>query len=285
MVPRTRRSRGRTTIVLEAHEISILIFNYATNTTISRQAELNPSAAISTIRSGANYQTEFGPVRASVGGSQTQFLGRPQLDRTFPTLNLTSKPIAVCLVAYVDALVHPGSSASYHLDAPSEFSHHFITKADGALDSALTDRNTRTSNITFGTPIKAGNFTINASFNMIDRLNDFPEAKLVIDPADTSIKRTVVYKRTYLTTLDWTAGVNLPQWLQGNLQRHAERYAAERRPERVLGSQRAHRRRFRKPVEAIGVRDCTSPTYFRSAATRVWSVRGVSPFDHAIVHV
>jgi len=49
----------------------------------------------------------------------------------------------------------------------------------------------------------------------IEPLQNEPPAKIVIDPADTSKHRTVVYRRTYLTMLDWNAGVNLPQFFQG----------------------------------------------------------------------
>jgi hypothetical protein len=47
-------------------------------------------------------------------------------------------------------------------------------------------------------------------------LNDFAEAKIVIDPSDTTKRRTVVFARTYLTTVDWDFSMNLPQFLAGS---------------------------------------------------------------------
>lgn len=190
-------------------------FSYATSTTLSRQAELNPVAAVSTIQSRANYQKDVGPARLSLGGTQTQYLGREQLDRGFPSLSVTSKPISLNSWLTWTPSLNLNTQQSFHLDSPSEFAFHYVPRPDGALDSARTDRNTRTTSLSIGTPIRAGNFTISANLNLNDRLNDFPEAKLVIDPADTSRHRMVVYRRTFLTTLDWSAGVNLPQWFQG----------------------------------------------------------------------
>jgi hypothetical protein len=197
-------------------------FSYATSTQLTRQAELNPVAAVSNIVSRANYHTEYGPIGVSLGASQTQYLGRGQLDRGFPSLSVTSKPIAVNSWLTWTPSLNVNSAQSFHLDAPSEFAFHLVPGPGGTLDSVRTDRNTRTSSLAFGTPIALAiggaespkTFTISANVNLNDRLNDFPEAKLVIDPADTSKHRTIVYRRTYLTTLDWNAGVNLPQFFQ-----------------------------------------------------------------------
>jgi hypothetical protein len=70
-------------------------FNYVTNTTIQRNISFNPQQATQTIRSSLNYSTGRGPVSLNLGGSQVQYPGRGQLDRDFPSLGITTKPIRI----------------------------------------------------------------------------------------------------------------------------------------------------------------------------------------------
>jgi hypothetical protein len=78
------------------------------------------------------------------------------------------------------------------------------------VDSVQIDRGTRQTSASFDTPIKIGNFTWTNSFRFADNLNDFPYTKIVVDPTDSSKKQTITYARDFLTTLDWSTGINLP---------------------------------------------------------------------------
>ena len=198
--------------------------NYTTNTTIQQQTTINPLAVMATIGSMINYQTHFGPFAASFGASQTQYPGRGEVDRNLPTISLTTKPIQVAPWLTWSPTFNTQTSQNLHMDTPSEFAYRRVVGADGRVDSVANDRNSRNTTISFGTPFKLGpfdmggktrEFTINARLSLADHENDFPEAKLVIDPSDTSRKRTIVYARTYITTLDWDLGMNLPQFSSG----------------------------------------------------------------------
>jgi hypothetical protein len=189
--------------------------NYVTSTAVQQQTMLNPMAAIANITSQANFQTQFGPLRASLGGTMRQFPGREEIQQDFPTLNITSQPIELAEWLTWTPSLNTSSSRTLKSDTPSEFSWQYVVR-DGLLDSTRVERNSRNTSLTVGSPFKLGNFNINAGLRVRDQENDFPEAKVVIDPSDTTQRRTIVYQRTYLTSVDWDFSMNLPQFLQGS---------------------------------------------------------------------
>ncbi len=189
--------------------------NYVTSTTLQRQNAMNPVTAIANITSQANFQTGFGPLQASLGGSRRQYPGRDEVSQDFPSLNISSQPIELASWLTWTPSLNTSTSQVMKMDSPSEFAFRFIDRG-GVLDSVRTDRNSRNTSLSVGSPVKVWGFNINAGFRINDLLNDFPEAKIVINPADTSQRRTVVYSRTYLTSIDWDLSVNLPQLLQGS---------------------------------------------------------------------
>ncbi|HYV99570.1 MAG TPA: putative LPS assembly protein LptD, partial [Gemmatimonadaceae bacterium] len=196
--------------------------NYSSNTVAAQRTILNPLAVVANIRSSLNYSTRLGPFQTSLGGSQVQYIGRTPIDRTFPTLSMSTSPIRIASWLTWTPTMTGNITQNLHLDAPTEFAFERVPNASGGVDSVRRDRRTRNSSFSFGTPFKLGastsskwTFNITANATVSDRLNDFPEAKIVIDPVDTSRKRTVVFARTYLTTFDWNLGMNLPQFSQG----------------------------------------------------------------------
>ena len=222
-VSHTSQSNGQSNLVLSwNHSQSFSratslrsTLQYAANTAVQRNTTINPFAVAASILSTANYQTEFGSLRTSIGGSQRQYLGRDQIDRDFPTVNIASKPLELAPWLTWTPTFSSSTSESLHMDGPSEFGFRYTPLPGGGVDSTRLDRSERTTRVSFGTPLKAGNFTISASARMTDHERNEPAAKIVIDAADTSIKRTIVFDRTYLTSIDWDLGVNLPQFFQG----------------------------------------------------------------------
>jgi hypothetical protein len=184
--------------------------NYSTNTTVQRQTLLNPLAAVSTIASQLNYQREMGDFSMSIGGTQRQYPGRPQIDRDFPSLNLSSKPINLASWLVWTPTFSMSSTQSLHMDSQGDFSNSYFTRSDGTLDSTKVDRGTRTSQMTLNTPFKVFDTQVTLAVRGQDRENDFPERKTLVDPVDTSKKTVRVYQRTYLSTVDFDLNMNLP---------------------------------------------------------------------------
>jgi hypothetical protein len=192
------------------HSHFTMNLNYSTNTAVQRQTLLNPLAVVSTIASQLNYQREMGDFSMSLGGTQRQYPGRPQIDRDFPSLNLTSKPIDLKSWLVWTPTFSMSSSQSLHMDSQGDFSNNYFARSDGTLDSTKVDRGTRTSQLSFGTPFKIFDFPVTLGLRGQDRENDFPERKILVDPVDTSKKSVRVYQRTYLSTVDFDLNMNLP---------------------------------------------------------------------------
>ncbi|HVT37469.1 MAG TPA: putative LPS assembly protein LptD, partial [Gemmatimonadaceae bacterium] len=192
-----------------------LNFNYSSNTTVQRQTVFNPLAAVATIGSQVNYQREMGNVSLSLGGTQRQYPGRPQLDRDFPSLNISTKPLTLARWLTWSPSFSAATHQSLHMDSQGDFSSRYITRSDGILDSVKVDRSTRTSEMSFNTPFKLFDSEITLAFRAQDRENDFPEKRIIVDPVDTAKRSTRVYARTYLTTADFDLNFSIPQLIPG----------------------------------------------------------------------
>ena len=189
--------------------------NYVTSTTVQRQTALNPMTALATIASQLNYSRSMGPFALSVGGSRRQYPGRAQVDQDFPSINLSSKGIQIGRFVDWTPTFNIATSSSAHLDAQGDFKYRYFAR-NAVLDSAIFDRATRSTSGSFNSPFKIGSFNLPLSFSYNDRLNDFPEVRLLVNPNDTSRRETRVYSRTYMTTLDWRTAVTLPTFLHGS---------------------------------------------------------------------
>lgn len=191
-------------------------FNYASNTTIQRQTSFNPIAAIQTIKSQGTFRTGRGPFSLDVGGSQTQYPGRTQLDRDFPSVRVSSKPIEVGTWLTWTPSFSMSNSASYNLDQVGDFAFRLTPNASGGVDSVRLKRDTRNSRITFETPIDLFGWNWRNSFNITDVANEFPERRTIYpNPRDTSVRQDRIFARTYRTGVDWETSFSLPSFSQG----------------------------------------------------------------------
>jgi len=194
-----------------------LNLNYASSTQLQRQNTFNPYNALATIDSRLNYQQQIGAFQLGLGGSRKQYPGRDQVDQDFPSLNLASKPINFASWLTWTPSLQVSRRQSLHIDQSGTFLYAYRPNRNGVgVDSVKIDRSTKQSNASFDTPLKIGGFTWTNSFRFADNLNDFPFTKTVYDPTDSSKKQVITYSSDYLTTVDWTTGINLPSLFQSS---------------------------------------------------------------------
>jgi len=189
--------------------------NYVTNTTVQRNTQFNPFAAVQVISSQLNFSTGRGPFSMTLGGTQQQFPGREAIDRTFPSLSISSKPITAGEWLTWTPNFSLTNTENLHIDRVGDFGYRYVTGTGGALDSIPLDRNSRNTTMRFDTPVEVFGFKWSNSFSVSDRFNDFPSRRIVVDVNDTTKKELRVYKRTYLTEVDWNTGFSLPGFFQG----------------------------------------------------------------------
>lgn len=189
--------------------------NYSTNTNVQRQTSLNPYVATGTIASQANLVRQQGPFTINLGGTQRQYPGRDQVDRSFPSLNVASRPVTVGDWFVVTPSLAYSSSSQLNIDAAGDFAWRYFPTL-GGIDSTRLNKDSRTRNMSFGLPFKIFEFQVQADVRANEFANDFPEIKRIEDPANPGQFIDRVYARTYLTTADYTLSAGLPQFLKGS---------------------------------------------------------------------
>ncbi len=188
--------------------------NWAENTFVQRQTAFNPVAATATIASQLNYQTGIGPAAISIGGSRKQYPGRRQVDQDFPNLNVTVQTLRAGQVEWTPS-TRFSVSRTDNIDQGLQFGQVFRRDSIGRLDSLRVNASRRNMQFGIQSPIKIFDFDIRNEFSVSDRLDDYPEQRIVRDVNDTSIVATRVFAQRYFTNIDWRTSFNLPRFFAG----------------------------------------------------------------------
>ncbi len=194
--------------------------NYETSTAIQQTTYFNPYQVLAVISSQINYQQAIGPANLSIGGTQKQYPGRSEIDRTFPTISLSSKPVTIGQAFTWSPSFSATNTQSLNIDQFGNFAYLYTLSPADSVDSTARSRSERATAANFDTPIKIFNFTWRNSFRLSDQYNNFPEQDIVYNPAvidgrDTAIASTRLFAQTYNTSIDWTTGIDLPSLFQG----------------------------------------------------------------------
>lgn len=187
--------------------------NYSSNTSILNREALTVAQTLAAIASAFNYQNQLGPMSVSLGGTRTQYSGRSEVNQNFPNLNITSKPIDIASWLTWSPTFSLTNNESFHLENQSPFLYSIGT--GGAVDSARGQANQRSTQMTFGTPLRIGSFNWQNTFTYSDNLRDFPQNVVLQDFHTAQPIGTRVYAKTYVTSLDWQTAFSLPALSQG----------------------------------------------------------------------
>jgi hypothetical protein len=197
--------------------------NFETSTGVRQNTALNPYTATATINSQANFQSERGPFTLSLGGSQTQYSGREDVTRNFPTLSVSAKPINLASWLLWTPTLSVSNAETINGQPLGAFAYRYFTNpATGRPDSAGVFRNTRNSSLQFGTPLRIFNFDWRNNVSVTEALNDFPDVRPIFGTVRTASGRDSavvlenrVYARNFVTGVDWQTGIDLPQLFGG----------------------------------------------------------------------
>ena len=187
--------------------------NYVTSTSIQRNTTSNPYTALATISSSVNYQQKIGTAQLSLGGTNRQYPGRPQVDRNFPTFSLTTSPINIGNWLTWTPNINYSSTQTLNIDQPTNLGllvRRGTTPA--GVDTVFGDtlrRSSYTSNLSFDTPLTVFGYNLGQRFQITSMRNDFPERAIVADVA-TGVEEERVYAATYNTQVDWSPSFTLP---------------------------------------------------------------------------
>ena len=185
--------------------------NYTSSTQLQRRNTFNPYQAMATIASTVALTDKLGPLSLSFGANQTQYPGREQIERTLPTVSVTSTPINVGDWMVLTPSFRFTERASLRIDQPGTFGTRFVPGPDGRLirtDTLRRDRYQR--DINFDPQLRIFGMSFSSGLTIRDILNDYPEEKVFFPDADSANKVTRVFPRTYRTDLDWNPTFSLP---------------------------------------------------------------------------
>ena len=188
--------------------------NYVTSTQVQRQTIINPMAAIATIASQLNLVRTQGPFTVNLGGTQRQYPGRDQVDRTFPSLNIASKPLEFGNWFLMTPSFQYTTQQSLNLDATGDFAYRYVNNGAG-LDSVRLKRDQSSTSLSLATPFKILDFQVQSGIRFNNVIRDYPQIITVRDAADTSARIDRVYAGTFDSSFDFDVSVGLPQFFQG----------------------------------------------------------------------
>jgi hypothetical protein len=189
--------------------------NYTTSTQIQRTTNLNPALALAAISSTMNLTRTQGPLNINLGGNRRQYPGRDKVEQTFPSLNVSSKPIAFGEWFLMTPSLTFSRSDVFNLDQVDAFTYRYID-VGGVRDSVKLDRNTSQMSTTVGTPFRIFGLQVNTGFRFHENVNDFPALRVIVDPADTSRRIERIYDKTFLSSADFDVSIGLPGFFAGS---------------------------------------------------------------------
>ncbi len=191
--------------------------NYETSTTVQQTTYINPYSVLAVISSQLNFQQQLGPAAVSLGGSQRQYPGRKEIDRDFPSLSVSTKPVSAGDWLTWTPSLSVSNAENLNVDAFGNFAYRYFVSPTGGLDSTLLHRDQRNTSASFDTPITIFGFNLRNSIQYQDQYNNFPEQDLVyVKVGDTAVAVTRTFASTFRTSIDWTTGLDLPRLFQGS---------------------------------------------------------------------
>jgi len=187
--------------------------NYVTSTTLQRQNTFNPYSALATIRSAVNYSDKIGPAQLQIGGTRSQYPGRPQVDETLPTVSLSTGTLNVAPWLQWTPNFSYSAQQTLHIDQPGQFAYNYQLN-NGVLDSVRAKRDLYTAATSFDTPITIFGYQLGNRFQVNERVLDYPQQIALTDVTTGASLGNRIFSNWYETDVDWTPSFTLPPLLR-----------------------------------------------------------------------
>ena len=195
-----------------------LNLNYASNTRVVRQNAIDPLQNTQQITSSLNFSKRYNWGTLTLGGNRRQNLSDGGVQQLLPALTLSPVPIALGS----DITWSPGLSLTNNTTSRTPLDSLLVVRAGGLLDTIAQTGGSRTTALSFQTPIRFGSFNWSNSVQVTDATTtgrdstsfrvDDPSTP---DPTDSiTVFRT--FPGTFESSLDWDTGINLPVLFRGS---------------------------------------------------------------------
>jgi len=183
--------------------------NYVTSTVIQRQTTFDPRQVLATIQSRANYQQQFGPATFALGGDRRQYPGRAEVTQNFPQFSISTPTIGIAKWLDWTPSLNVTNSEQLKVNQIGPFAFRYI-ETNGVRDSVQRTNDSRSTRLSFSTPLKIFGFNWSNSFTVSDLESNSPVTIPIIDRNDPTIKTDRVFGRAFSTEVDWQTSFGLP---------------------------------------------------------------------------
>ncbi len=186
--------------------------NYATSARVLQRNTIDPFLTTAQLSSQANFDKRFVWGTLNVGGSMTQNLSNNLRQQNVPRVSITPAPIDLG----PSITWSPGFSFSNTQTFHNPSSAGLLTPgAGGGIDTLPLTFDTRSSELSIGTPLRVGRWNWVNSVSIADRTSNQRVEFVIPDSIDSTVVHRLVYDRTFETRVDWNTGINLPQVFSG----------------------------------------------------------------------
>ena len=189
--------------------------NYVTNTVVQRQTTFDPRQVLATIQSRINYQQQVGPATFAIGGDRRQYPGRDEVTQDFPNFSISTPTVGPRWLEWTPSL-NVTNQEQLKVNRTGEFAFRFFDR-NGVRDSAQATADSRSTNLSFETPVKIFGFNWQNSFRVADQENNAPATVQVVDRVDPTKTVPRVFARRFSTEVDWQTSFGLPTLLSNSL--------------------------------------------------------------------
>jgi sec-independent protein translocase protein TatC len=195
-----------------------LNLNYASSTRIIRQNAVDPLQNTQQITSSLNFSKRYGWGTLTLGGNRRQSLSDGSVQQLLPALTLSPVPIALGS----DITWSPGLSFTNNTTSSTRLDRLLVVLPVGGLDTIAQSGSSRTTALSFQTPVRFGSFNWANSIQVTDATTSGRDSVRfrVDDPSTPDPTDSILVSRTFPggfeSTLDWDTGINLPVLFRGS---------------------------------------------------------------------
>jgi sec-independent protein translocase protein TatC len=195
-----------------------LNLNYASNTRVVRQNAIDPLQNTQQITSSLNFSKRYGWGTLTLGGNRRQNLSDGSVQQLLPAVTLSPVPMALG----ANITWSPGLSFTNNTTSSTRLDSLLVVLPLGGLDTIAQSGSSRTTALSFQTPVRFGAFNWSNSLQVTDATTTGRDSVRfrVDDPATPDPTDSILVSRTFPgrfeSTLDWDTGINLPVLFRGS---------------------------------------------------------------------
>lgn len=187
--------------------------DFATSARVVQRNAVDPQVQTATLSSRINFSKQLAWGTIALGGSRSQDLSNGTVSQTLPSVSLAPRPINLGPNVTWSPSLSATNSQTFD-QRPAVLFPRAPSDGTEVVDSLFPD--TRTTSLSFSTPLRVGRWNWSNSVSVRDFRTTRPPPPLVLpDPDDPSDTITVFYGEDFRTEVDWNTGINLPTLFSG----------------------------------------------------------------------